>query len=312
MKKAINITALVVAIVLVGIIILSSSIVIVHEDEFALIKRFNRVERIHSQSGIYLKTPFIEEVEFLPSNIVIYTMAETDVITRDRKAMTVDSYVLWQIYDPLRFTQTLTTVAEAERRIDTVVYTAIKNTIGRMDQSEVIEGRGRELREGILESIAPSFAEYGVRLIKNEIKRLDLPDDNKRAVYTRMISEREQLAAGISAEGREEAQVIRNLTNREVTIVLSEAERVSEQTRAEGEREYMRILAEAYTGTERSEFYEFIRSLDAIKVSLRGNNKTLFLPIDSPLTRILLGDQPEPIPQAPVSPASPDNTDTAP
>ena len=290
MQKEIRNLVIVVAIILFGIIVLSNVLVIVQEDEYALVKRFNRVEKIYSESGIYFITPFIDSVDRLPKNIVMYSMIETDVITRDRKAMAVDSYILWQIKDPLRFTQTLMTVREAERRIDTVVYNALKNAIGRLDQAELIEERGGALRNEILGTIAPSFAEYGVVIIRNEIKRLDLPEDNKNAVYTRMISEREQIAAGFYAEGREESQIIRNDTNRQVTIMLSEAEAAAEQIRAEGEREYMRILSEAFAGPGRVAFYEFIRSLDALKLSLQGDNKTLFLPIDSPLTQILLGE----------------------
>jgi membrane protease subunit HflC len=118
---------------------------------------------------------------------------------------------------------------------------------------------------------------------------LDLPADNKNAVYTRMISEREQMAAAYSAEGREEAQRVVNQTDREVTVIVSEAEAMSNQIIAEGESEYMRILAQAFAGRDRAGFYEYIRSLDALEISLQGNNKTLFLPIDSPLTKILLG-----------------------
>jgi len=290
MNKAVRNTLIVVAIILVAVIALSGAVVVVHEDEYALIKRFNRVEKIYDSSGLYFITPFVDSVDVLPKNIVMYVMLETDVITRDKKAMAVDSYVLWQISDPLKFTQTLSTVAEAEKRIDNVVYNALKNAIGGLDQAEIIEGRGGALREEILVTIAPSFAEYGVIIIRNEIKRLDLPDDNKMAVYTRMISDREQIAAGFLAEGREESQVIRNDTNRQVTIMVSEAEAKAEQVRAEGEREYMRIISEAFAGDDRAAFYEFIRSLDALELSMRGGKKTLFLPIDSPLTRILLGE----------------------
>ena len=290
MNKVIKNTVIAVVVVLFGIIVLSNALVIVHEDEYALVKRFNRVEKTYEDSGIYLITPFVDSVDRLPKNIVMYSLIETDVITKDRKAMTVDSYILWQIRDPLRFTQTLMTVAEAERRIDTVVYNALKNAIGRLDQAELIEERGGALRNEILATIAPSFAEYGVVIIRNEIKRLDLPEDNKNAVYTRMISEREQIAAGFYAEGREESQIIRNDTNRQVTIMISEAEATAEQIRAEGEREYMRILSEAFAGSGRVAFYEYIRSLDALKLSMRGNNKTLFLPIDSPLGSIFLGE----------------------
>jgi len=290
MNKVVKGTVIAVVIILLAIIVLSNTLVIVHEDEYVLVKRFNKVDRTYDESGINFITPFIESVDRLPKNVVMYSIIETDVITKDRKAMTVDSYVLWRIEDPLKFTQTLMTVAEAERRIDTVVYNALKNAIGRLEQAELIQERGGALRNEILATIAPSFAEYGVVIIRNEIKRLDLPEDNKNAVYTRMISEREQIAAGFYAEGREESQIIRNDTNRQVTIMLSEASASGEQIRAEGEREYMGIMSEAFAGSERVEFYEFIRSLDALKLSMQGGNKTLFLPIDSPLVSIFLGE----------------------
>ena len=123
-----------------------------------------------------------------------------------------------------------------------------------------------------------------------EVKKLDLPDDNKQAVYTRMISERENIAAQYTAEGESQAQIIRNTTDKEVSIMLSEANAQAEQLRAEGEAEYMRILSDAYADESRSEFYSFVRSLDAARESLQGrDDKTLILPADSPIARIFTG-----------------------
>jgi membrane protease subunit HflC len=276
-------------VVITGLIILSGSIVIVYENEYALIKRFNRVEKIHSNPGIYLKTPFIENVDILPKQILMYNMSSSDVITRDKKAMVMDTYILWRITDPLLFVQTVNTLMEAERRIDAAVYNAIKEIIGRQDQEDAIQGRGGTLDREVIASVSGTFLQYGMTIYRHEVKMLDLPADNKNAVYTRMISERAQMAASYTAEGREEAQRVVNQTDREVTVIVSEAEAMSNQIIAEGESEYMRILAQAFAGQERAEFYEFIRSLDALELSLVGRNKTLFLPIDSPLTKILLG-----------------------
>jgi len=271
-------------------IALSSSIVIVQENQYVLVKQFNKVGRIIDTSGLKMKIPFIQSTDNLPKEILLYDLPSSDVLTKDKKAMVIDSYVLWKISDPLKFVQTLSTVAEAERRIDSSIYNAMKNSIGQLNQDEVIAGRDSVLNKEILELIGPSLNEYGIEIIENEFKRLDLPKDNKNAVYTRMISERSQIAAGYSAEGKEEAQKIINTTDREVSIIISTANAKAAETLAQGESEYMRILAGAYAGAERSEFYEYMRSLDAIKISLTGDNKTLFLPIDSPLTKILLGE----------------------
>lgn len=133
------------------------------------------------------------------------------------------------------------------------------------------------------------MAQYGIEIITVENKRLDLPSDNKTAVYERMISERDNIAATYTAEGQAEAQVIRNTTDKEVTVLLSNADMQAEILVADGEAEYMRILAEAYGDEARTEFYEFVRSLDALKVSMTGSNKTLVLSADSPIAQIFNG-----------------------
>ena len=120
-----------------------------------------------------------------------------------------------------------------------------------------------------------------------KIKRLDLPSDNEQAVYTRMISERNQMAASFTAEGEEEASKIRNEVDRTVNIMISDAQLEAEQTIAEGEAEYMRILAQAYNTPQKQEFYNFIRALDALKVSLQNGDKTVILGADSPLAQII-------------------------
>lgn len=280
----------IIIIAIVALIILGSSIEVVNENEFKLVKRFGKVDRVQTQSGICFLVPFVETADTLPKEILIYDIAESEVITSDKKTMITDSYVLWRITDPLKFAQTLNgSISNAEGRIDTVVFNATKNTISSMTQDEVIGARDGELAESILANIGATMGQYGIEIITVENKRLDLPSDNKNAVYERMISERDNIAATYTAEGQAEAQVIRNSTDKEVTVMLSEAEMQAEILVAEGEAEYMRILAEAYDNKERTEFYEFVRSLDALKVSMVGNNKTVVLSADSPLAQIFNG-----------------------
>ena len=144
----------------------------------------------------------------------------------------------------------------------------------------------KSLTEEIMEQLG-DYEQYGIDILAVEVKKLDLPDDNKQAVYTRMISERENIAAQYTAEGESQAQIIRNTTDKEVSIMLSEANAQAEQLVAEGEAEYMRILSDAYADESRSEFYSFVRSLDAARESLAGSDdKTLILPPDSPIAQI--------------------------
>ena len=187
----------------------------------------------------------------------------------------------------MRFAQTLNgSTTNAESRINTSVYNALKNAISSMNQDEVITSRDGELSAMVMERIDASMEQYGIELLMFETKQLDLPEDNKAAVYERMISERDNIAATYTAEGNSEAQVIRNTTDKEVAISISEAEKQAEILIAEGEAEYMRILSEAYNDPEKADFYIFLRSLDAAKATMTGNNKTLIIDETSPIAQI--------------------------
>lgn len=288
MKKTIA-KILTIIILLAAVIGFGGSVVITRENEYKLIRQFGRVERIIDTAGISFKVPFMQTADSLPREILIYDLAPSDVITMDKKTMLTDSYVLWRITDPLKFAQTLnSSVNNAERRIDAVVYNSIKNVISSLSQNDVISGRDGELSEAIMSNIGTSMDQYGIHLLAVETKKLDLPADNKEAVYERMISERDKIAATFTAEGKSEAQVIRNTTDREIAINISNAEAQAAAVTAEGEAEYMRILEAAYSTQDRADFYSFTRSLDAARASLTGSNNTLILPADSPIASIFM------------------------
>lgn len=275
-------------VVLVGLLIVgSSSVVITYENQYSLVRQFGKIDHIVDEAGISFKIPFIQSVDALPKQTMLYDLATSDVITSDKKTMITDSYVLWTITDPLKFAQTLNcSISNAESRMDPIVYNSTKNVISSMTQAEVISARDGELAAAVIDNIGNALDQYGITLLSFETKHLDLPSDNKTAVYERMISERDNIAATYTAEGASEAQIIKNTTDMEVTMMLSEANKQAEILVAEGEAEYMRILSEAYADASRTDFYTFVRSLDALKVSMVGGNKTLFLSSDSPIAQI--------------------------
>lgn len=265
----------------------ASSIVITRENEYSLVRQFGKIDHVVGTAGISFKIPFIQSVDTLPKQILLYDLPSSDVITSDKKTMICDSYILWYIADPQKFAQTLnSSITNAEGRLDAIVYNSTKNVISSTTQDDVISGRDGELSEAIMANIGNSLDQYGIQLLSFETKKLDLPGDNKAAVYERMISERDNIAATYTAEGSSEAQIIRNTTDKEVTVLLSEAEKEAAILIAEGEAEYMRILSEAYNDESKQEFYSFVRSLDALKASLKGNNKTVILSPDSPIAQI--------------------------
>lgn len=285
MKKIKNFV--IAAVILLLLIIGSSCFVVTQENEYSLIRQFGKIDHVVTEAGVTFKVPFIQTVDKLPNQILLYDLASSDVITSDKKTMITDSYILWHITDPLKFAQTLnSSISNAESRLDTIVYNSTKNIISSMTQEEVISTRDGELSTAVISYIGESLEQYGIELLSFETKHLDLPGDNKSAVYERMISERDNIAATYTAEGNSEAQMIRNTTDRDVSVMLSEAEKQAEILIAEGEAEYMRILSDAYSDPSRTEFYSFVRSLDALEVSMTGGNKTLILSPDSPIARI--------------------------
>lgn len=282
-KVIIGIIAVVLLVVVFG------CFTITYDDEYKLIRRFGKIDRVESESGIAFKIPLIEKADAIPRNIQIYDIAPSDVITMDKKTMVTDIYVLWKVTDPMKFAKNLNcSVINAEARINTVVYNSMKSVIGKMSQSEVIMARDGVLSQNIMNGIGDSIDQYGIELVSVETKRLDLPSDNKDAVYERMISERNQIAATYTAEGESESQIIKNTTDKEVSIMISNAKAEAEKITAEGEATYMSTLQAAYSDAKKAEFYSFVRSLDAAKASLKGNNKTLILDKNSPLAQIFV------------------------
>lgn len=289
--KKVSASVIAIVVLILALIVGGSSIVSTYNDEYKLVLQFGKVVKVIDEPGLSFKIPFIQNTMSIPNYEMVYDLVPSEVNTRDKKVMVTDSFALWSITDPLEYLSRLgANKANAESRISVVVYNAVKNVISSTDQADVISGRDGKLAEMITERIGDSLDSYGITVKKVETKMLDLPDSNKEAVYQRMISERQNIAAGYIADGEYESNVIKNSTDREVSVLISQAKAQAEKIRAEGEAEYMRILSEAYNDESKAEYYNYIRSLDALKISLKGSNKTIILNEDSELARILQGN----------------------
>ena len=276
-------------ILIVILVTLPFSFYVVGPNEYAALFEFGKIVSIIDEPGIKYRLPAVNTVRYISKKLHLYDIPRSGVITKDKKSMIADNYVTWRVIDPVKYIQTLNAVeARACERIEAAVYNAIKNVISSMTQDEVIEARGGKLSTKIAEDSNSDIGMYGIAIVQTEMKALDLPDDNKAAVYERMISERQNIAASYTAEGNSEAQKIRNKTDREAAIKSAEAEQKAAVLIAEGEAEYMKILQSAYDTPEKAEFYNFLRSLDALKKSLKGKGeKLIILDKNSSLGKIL-------------------------
>ncbi len=289
MKKSGKIIALILAVLLAAV--LYNSLYTVQPKQYVAVRQFGRIVSVVDEPGLKVKVPFIQNIQRISAATILYDIPASDVITKDKKSMISDNYVLWHVTNPTLYIQTLNAVqARAEERIEAAVYNSLKKILSNMTQDEIIAARGERLTQLITDDANGDILVYGIEIIQSQIKALDLPEDNKAAVFTRMISERENIAAGYTAEGAAEAQKIRNETDRKVTVMTAEAEKEAAAILADGESEYMRILQEAYNTADKADFYNYTRSLDALKASLAGGNKTIMLDKDSELARILYGN----------------------
>ena len=290
-EKKINFGKYLIIVLIVAIaFVIGSGLFVVHQNEYVTVRRFGKIVSIQSEPGLHVKVPVIDDIQSISAKIVLYDIPKSDVITKDKKSMITDTYVLWKVTDPLRYVQTLNAIsARADERIEASVYNATKNAISSMTQDEVIEARGEYLTKLITEESNSDMSGYGITIVQAQIKALDLPDDNKQAVYDRMISERNNIAASYTAEGEAEAQKIHNQTDKQVAILKAQAQKNAAVLEAEGEAAYMATLSQAYDTEEKADFYNYIRGLDALKASMKGD-KTIILDKNSELAKILMGN----------------------
>lgn len=276
---------------LVILVVLLSSIVVTKPGEYRVIKQFGKIVRVEendgSSYGISFKIPLIQSETVISSRTKLSDLPASDVMTSDKKSMISDCFVLWKIEDPVKFIQKLSGSAQnAESRISSNVYNALKNVISSLTQEEVISGRDGELAALLTEKLGTNLESYGIKVEKIETKMLDLPNENKDAVYNRMISERNNIAASYTAQGEQKAQEIKNDTNEKVTVLLAQAQKTADTTIAEGEAEYMRILSAAYNDESKADFYGFVRQLDAVKATLKNGENTIVLDKSSPIAEL--------------------------
>ena len=289
MKK----TIIIAVVLLLALVVLGGSMFTVRENEYACTVRFSKIIDTTSEAGLHFKVPFVDSVKYFSKATMLYDIPPSEVLTSDKQNMTVDCYILWSISDPKLFYQTLGTTGVAEQRLDALTYNELKTVMGTLAQADIINmedgGKRNDIYAGIASDVDELAKVYGIHVEDVKIKRFDLPDSNLQAVYNRMISERNQMAEKYTADGNYEASIIRNQVDKQVNILVSDAQAEAAKLQAEGEAEYMRLLAEAFNTPDKQDFYEFTLALDALKASLTGDEKTVILDANSQLAKILMG-----------------------
>ncbi len=263
--------------------------VFVDETQYAIVTQFGRPVRDLPTAGLHWTAPW-QSVLRLDRRLQVYDPRPSEFLTREKKNLDLDLFVVWRIADPRRFIETVIDVSGAEARLHDLVWSEMAAEVGRNTMEAFVSTNAAEHRlDRIVEAVAQRCAAraregYGIEIADVRVKRINLPAQVRDNVFQRMRSERARIARQYRAEGEEEAMRIRAEAERERTVLLAQAAAEAEEMRGRAEAEATRIYAEAHRRDP--VFYEFVRSLEAARRVLDGQT-TLLLPSDSALLRHL-------------------------
>ena len=306
----------------------SNAVFFLEEDESALVQRFGRIEAVymrdaseqvraqitsrpnvslHTGTGLKFKVPFIDNVIKYPAKLILYDSPPREVLTLDRHRLYFDNTAQWRIDNPLLFYEAYNNINGAKERIDDVLYSEMRISVGRLNSYVIISDRetsGQMLLD-MAKAVSDGFIQQGISVVDIRIKRTDLPSETYASIYNRMNTERQRIAAQNRSEGDKELLEIQSATDRNVISITSEAQRKAEEIRGEADSEAARIYNEAYSRDP--EFFEFYNLLDTYRQTV-GGSSTMVVPLDSPFAKYLLGITPAPAaaPAVPVAPALPE------
>jgi len=257
---------------------LATSLFTVDETEQAIVTQLGKPIRDVNQPGLHFKIPLIQKVRRFEARVLEYDAEAKPIITQDKKTLVVDNYARWKIIDPLKFYKTARNMSDAQSLLDDIVFSEMREELARHTLTEIVSVNRQQIMHKVAEQCAQKAADYGIQVIDVRIKRADLSPENTHSVYARMRAERERIAKKYRSEGEEEAVKITAQTDKDKTILLAESYRQAEKLKGEGDAEALKIYAKAYE--KDTEFYSFIRTLEAYGKSL-GEGTTIVLPGDS-------------------------------
>lgn len=258
----------------------------IDETEQGIILEFGRpVDKPVAEPGLHFKMPWRQLVKF-DKRILEYDVPPTAILSLDKKRLEVDNYARWTISEPLKFYRAVRTINGGLGRIDPIVYSEIRVELGKHNLTEIIDKRRESIMGIVANQTRKKLYEYGIDIVDVRIKRADLSQENEKAVFDRMIAERERQAKQYRSEGEEEALKIRAETDKQKAIILAEAYKQAQEISGEGDAQAVEIYANAFKSDPN--FYEFTRTLETYQKVI-DSNTTLILSTDSELLNLLKG-----------------------
>ena len=255
------------------------SVFIVKEINQAIVLQFGDPKRIISTPGINFKIPFIQNVVFLDKRILNLDAPPEEVIASDQKRLIVDAFARFQIVDPLKFYISVGNERVARSRLSTIINSRIRSVLGTQRLQTLLSADRTNQMALIQDGVNNEAEKFGIKIVDVRIKRADLPPANSEAIYRRMQTERNREAKEFRAKGAEMAITITSTADKEVTVILAEAEKQSQIMKGEGDGQRNKIFADAF-GKD-PEFFAFYRAMQAYEKALIGGETSLILSPDS-------------------------------
>lgn len=231
---------------ILALVLLPGFFFTIDETEQAVVLRFGEIRNSITEPGLYFKTPFVDTVRKFDKRLQIYDVDAERIYSRDKKTILMDTYALWKIVDPQKFIETMKSEQIALTRIDDVVYSNVRNAFGKLDFEDIISGQRTDVLDEITKLSARDMADFGLEIVSVRVKRADLPDENRNAVFNRMKSERIQEASLIRAEGDREARKLTAEADKQAQILIAEAQKEADIIIGTGDASALTVYAEAY------------------------------------------------------------------
>ena len=255
------------------------SIFIVKEINQAIVLQFGDPKRILMKPGLNFKIPFIQNVVFLDKRILNLDAPPAEVIASDQKRLIVDAFARFKIVDPLKFYISVGNERVARSRLSTIINSRIRSVLGTQRLQTLLSEERTKQMALIQDGVNTEAAKFGIQIVDVRIKRADLPTANSDAIYRRMQTEREREAKEFRAKGAEMAITITSTADKEVTVILADAEKQSQILKGEGDGQRNKIFADAFG--QDPEFFAFYRAMQAYETALIGGETSLILSPDS-------------------------------
>ena len=266
------------AIILVGVVIFQS-LFIVQEISQAIVLQFGDPKKIVTKAGLNFKLPFIQNVVYLDKRILNLDNDPEEVIAADQKRLIVDAFARFKIVDPLKFYISVGNERVARSRLSTIINSRIRGVLGTQELATLLSTDRARQMQIIQSQVNEEAKNFGINIVDVRIKRADLPPANSEAIYKRMQTEREREAKEFRAQGAEIAQKIRSTADKDVTVILAQANKKSEIMKGEGDGQRNKIFADAF-GRD-PQFFAFYRAMQAYEKALIGGETSLVLSPDS-------------------------------